>query len=385
MEFTHAVPECERIKSPISLSTSLDHYLQSEFLEQDMHREWRVLSRCVDNQPAGRHSPGVTGCEIVSCLLQRQPLLFRFFLRLGVIQPSRYNRAGESLYAQSARHGNREMMHDILRKVKPKHLLRPIWLDEKYPGPSYIQVATGLPETFQVVLDEWLLKWPLEVSSLLTEADLYSITQFATPEIASSLRGRGVYIDRAKGPEGQSVWHAVVEYHEQPEKMLQWLLDHSLLSCDTTSCNGNTPLMLAIQLGRLEAAMWLSRWSDLGVPNCLNLLTAPELAAKCQTDESADILRVIMDSITLKEQRGRDLTIKAIHAVHNSRKDRTLRLRMINARHKKCETGREQEQSHHYQERLRVAEEHAWKKMRIICIAIDRPISSGHFEELLGL
>ncbi|KAJ5144489.1 hypothetical protein N7526_001997 [Penicillium atrosanguineum] len=217
----------------------------------------------------------------------------------------------------------------------------------------------------------------VDTSSLLTEANLYSIARFATPEFASSLQRRGVFLDRAKGPEGQSVWHAVVEYQQRPEKMLQWLLDHSALSCDTASCNGNTPLMLAIQLGRLEAAIWLSEWSDLGVPNCFNLLTAPELAAKCQTDESVAILRAIMKNITLKEQHGRDLTRKVIHAVGNSRKDRIRRLEMLKVHHKECETGRgHQRTEHYYLSRLDVANEHAFEKLQILALPLEISMSS---------
>ena len=324
---------------------------------------------------------GVTGSDIVSWLLQWQPLILRFFLRDGFIRPFCYSRAGESLYAQSYRHDNLEMMHYILRQITPEHLLDPIWFNEVQIGPSYIQAATESLDKFQIVLDEWLPKWPLEVSSLLTEADLFSLATFATPEIANSLSDRGIHIDKAKGPDGQSVWHAVVEYHERPEKMLHWLRDDSGLSCDTTSSNGNTPLMLAIQLGRLEAAMWLSKWSNLGIPHPSNKLTAPELAAKCQTNESVDIFRVIMDNIPRNERRGQELTLKAIRAVHNGRKARLMKLTMMTIRHN---IGREQQRSLHYQKCLRVAENLALEKMQIILVAFKKPTSlvpSGTLDE----
>lgn len=56
-------------------------------------------------------SLGVTGRDIVSWLPQWQPLVLGALLRDGILPPFCYNRAGESLYAQSYRHDNLEMMH----------------------------------------------------------------------------------------------------------------------------------------------------------------------------------------------------------------------------------------------------------------------------------
>jgi ankyrin repeat protein len=141
----------------------------------------------------------------------------------------------------------------------------------------------------------------------LTGVELFTLAKFATPNFADKLLARGVHIDRAMGPEGQTVWHAVVETHEQPERMFGWLLLYSAKSCNIRSSNGNTPLMLAAQLGRVDAVVWLSRHSDLRVTNDLNGLTAPELIAKCQRNESIAMFKIILGSMTLDKRSGREL------------------------------------------------------------------------------
>jgi hypothetical protein len=65
--------------------------------------------------------------------------------------------------------------------------------------------------------------------------------------------------------------------------------------------------MLAAQLGRVDAVVWLSRHSDLRVTNDLNDLTAPELIAKCQRNESIAMFKIILGSMTLDKRSGREL------------------------------------------------------------------------------
>ncbi|KAJ5471966.1 hypothetical protein N7539_008535 [Penicillium diatomitis] len=81
------------------------------------------------------------------------------------------------------------------------------------------------------------------------------------------------------------------------------------------SSSGNTPLMLAIRLDKVTAAAWLSKHSNLEVPNPSNGLTAPELAAKSHTWESVLIFKEIMGNIAMNEKGGRDLTKRVLRAI----------------------------------------------------------------------
>lgn len=238
--------------------------------------------------------------------------------------------------------------------------------------PSYISALSRYPQHFRIILNEWL-----EIRSLsdLNETYLFDLAKIVTPKIADRLLGRGVNIDIAKGPESQTIWHAVVEYHEWPERMLDWLLLHSSLPCYIPSSNGNTPLMLAIQLGKVTAAAWLSKHSNLEFPNPSNGLTAPELVAKCQTYESVLIFKDIMDNIAMDEERGRDLTKKMLRAIRDGLRAEERRFRIQKLRRDKGCKGLEQQHSQNYQEHLRVSQMYALEKFRIVGCIIGKHVN----------
>ncbi|KAJ6171530.1 hypothetical protein N7470_000597 [Penicillium chermesinum] len=128
--------------------------------------------------------------------------------------------------------------------------------------------------------------------------EVYSnFRQGMTPESASDLLSNGAHIDSAGGPDGETVWHAVVKYQEEPIPMLEWLDKHSSVLCDETKSNGDSPLMLAIHLGKFETLKWLSWHSDLRLVNPVRQLTAPEIAARSEGPESREMLEIMAESM----------------------------------------------------------------------------------------
>jgi hypothetical protein len=256
------------------------------------------------------------------------------------------------------------MMQLILRHIPPKHLLDPIWIAGDHVGPSYIQASMSSRENFRVVLKRSSSRELTKIVSHLSDTDLFELAKSISPDIATDLLRRGISIDRVAGPDGQSIWHTVVQYHEQPQEMLQWLLHHCSHSINKRAPDGSTPLMLAIGLGKLDAATWLSERCDLGMVNSSTGLTAPELAAKkSQTNEEISIFRVIVENIALDHQSGRDLMRRTINAVYISRRDYTRRLKIRNQRQRYVKGIQS------LGKQLEISDKATFLKMQIICCA----------------
>ena len=380
----------EFMRSPWSkaLDQKINDFLRSESLQEDIQMEWQLstnFEKAVQSQADYTRHRTVTSRALrrnfVSWSLQMRPDILEFLLKCGTILPSCYNCAGESLYALAYEYGNRGIMRLLLRLITPEHLLSPVCLEKGTDSPSYLQVATTSLDTFQVVCETLMLERAAKISSRLSRMDLYCLARLMTPRIANSFLARGINIGDANGSYGQSAWHAVVEYQEQPQNMFTWLSEYSAIPPHTKAQYGDTPLMQAIRLGRAEAVKWLSRESDLEITHPSNGLTALELAAKCQTDESVALFEIVIKDVSLKERSGRDLTKKVIRAIPEGLIAKNSTLSMRKQRQDKCWPEFKHEHHRKYREHLRAAERRAIKKMSILCFAvgIPFPIKKGQF------
>lgn len=203
----------------------------------------------------------------------------------------------------------------------------------------------------------------------LNEATLFEKAKDITPQLASAYLERGVQIDKAKGPDGETVWHAVVKYHRRPNEMLDWLFQNSRVPCHLTCSHGNTPLMLAIQLGRVDLAKRLIKHGDLNVVNPWTKFTAPELVARSQSPESVDIFRTIMANLSLNEDNARKTAKKLPRAIYDGLYRHEEKLRLSRIRKNRACRSQVQEHTHLYEEKLSIAESHALQKLEILALS----------------
>lgn len=125
--------------------------------------------------------------------------------------------------------------------------------------------------------------------------------------------------------------------------------------------------MLAIELGKLDVASWLSARSDLGILNLSSGLTAPELAAKCQMDKSVAIFRVIVENIAFDLQSGRDLMGRTLRAVYNGHRANITRLKTRKQRQRKHLRGSKSLHYPDFQMLFDAAGKRTHEKLQIIC------------------
>jgi hypothetical protein len=124
--------------------------------------------------------------------------------------------------------------------------------------------------------------------------------------------------------------------------------------------------MLAIQLGKVTAAAWLSKHSNLEFPNPSTGLTAPELVAKCQTYESVLIFKDIVDNIAIHEEHGRDLTKQMLRAIRDGIRAEEKRLLKQRLRRDRGCKWLEQPHFQAHQKHLLDPQEYALQKFEII-------------------
>lgn len=199
---------------------------------------------------------------------------------------------------------------------------------------------------------------------------MFELAKDVTPQLANYYLKRGVQIDKAEGPERETVWHAVVKYHGRPNEMLDWLFQNSTVPCHLTSSDGNTPLMLAIQLGRVGLAKRLIKDGDLTVANSLTKLTAPELAARNQSPESVDIFDSIMSNLSLNGDNERELAKRIPRTIWDGLYSQEQKLQLSKIRKDKACPSQVQEHIDDFKEQLSIAERHALQKTQIFMLAI---------------
>lgn len=225
MKFVH--PFLDRLpRFSGNSSTNKTFFLSSNSFSENDLRAQTPFTNFQDMVNRPRHNAVLTFRPLnalkwhsISWMLQHEPKFIRGLLKRGMLQPFGYSAVGESLYYLAFHYGNQEMMQLILSLIPSEHLLKPIWVDGEDIGPSYTQ------EAFRVILEKPSSKDSVAIASRLSGKDLFELAKSIAPDIASSLLARGISIDKATGPDGQSVWHAVVQYHEQPQGLLQWLLN----------------------------------------------------------------------------------------------------------------------------------------------------------------
>lgn len=237
-----------------------------------------------------------------------------------------------------------------------------------------INIVTGnmIPHAFEVNSPRFLSDISTPENRHIYE-DLFSRAKDVTPQLARDLLIQGVHIDNAKGPEGETVWHAVVKYNKQAVGMLEWLQQNSSVPCDLTSSDGNTPLMLALQLRRVDAAKRLSKFSDLTVVNPSTNFTAPELAARSQSHESVEIFSCIMENIPLDEDWGRKLAKRIPHAIRDGLFANVKKLQLSKLRKDRNYPHLVQQHAYHYENSISIAERYAMQKVHSFNMAMKAP------------
>ncbi|KAJ6171529.1 hypothetical protein N7470_000596 [Penicillium chermesinum] len=136
------------------------------------------------------------------------------------------------------------------------------------------------------------------------EKKCYHMVRTGKPE-AHGLLQNATEFELAGGPDGETVWHAVVLYYGDDNEALELLScvpKDLFVKCDTVNGDGETPLMLASRLEKTNMAIWLSEHSDLNLVNPKTGQTALEIIAKCQILQSVEVFRTMMNCMLLDHQ-----------------------------------------------------------------------------------